>query len=385
MQDDSAAAGSPGQVDQVLDQSPAHYLDWFTNRFQTVNETAVCCPFCKQVVLKGKDPKEADQFLAAMYGCRCGRFITALFQEPLTQRQWGIRVEPLQPDRTPKEPIGQVPESPARLSRSAQGSRLKSSKGKDSGQPENAVLVPARAKPDLTFAAEAAQVKALHHDLWNLGVTMLTRMIAAGEILARVKAGLPHGHWQPWVKEYLPEISYRTVARYLESYRRRDDQLRTDDPVLFLAEINGNASKVLEDREQLTKATSTSLLPESIPDPTSDPTPEPVSEVVNKINQLHKELWEANLSVSGNSPHIDPPSEQNKSTPAGKKPTAKRIRAVRKLLAAADSILETPTNQVHSELIPSGKPPGENRKWFGLTRTQLDSLCPDCRKVLEES
>jgi hypothetical protein len=142
MQPDDSTGTTPGQIDQAPDLDPASYLDWFTNRFQIVAETAVCCPFCKHVALEGRDPKEADQFLAAMYGCQCACFNTTLFEEPLTQHGWRNRVEPLQPVPTSKEPIDHPPESPAKRPLPAHKSRLKSSEGKDSGQPANAVPVP---------------------------------------------------------------------------------------------------------------------------------------------------------------------------------------------------------------------------------------------------
>ncbi len=54
----------------------------------------------------------------------------------------------------------------------------------------------------------------------------LDHALKAGALLLEAKAGLPHGEWLPWLKENCPDISERTVQRYMRLAENRDE-LRT--------------------------------------------------------------------------------------------------------------------------------------------------------------
>jgi hypothetical protein len=41
-----------------------------------------------------------------------------------------------------------------------------------------------------------------------------SKCLIAGQMLNEVQAALPHGEFQPWIEKYLPEIPYRTAARW---------------------------------------------------------------------------------------------------------------------------------------------------------------------------
>jgi hypothetical protein len=107
------------------------------------------------------------------------------------------------------------------------------------------------------FSAEAEAVRRIHDTLLNVGRTMLEQMVRAGEILTRVKAGLPHGEWMPWAAKNLPNIHHRTLDRYMLVYRWREDPLMQSDPARLLDEVHGN----IDPEEEQQNSTSTSNLP----------------------------------------------------------------------------------------------------------------------------
>jgi hypothetical protein len=110
-------------------------------------------------------------------------------------------------------------------------------------------------QPESLFLEEADQLKTIHHQLIGMGQTMIERMIEAGEILTRVKLGLPrHGLWMSWVETHIPELNHRAINRYMLSYKRRDDPLLQEDPARFIAKISGNVGKLKS------KSTNTSNL-----------------------------------------------------------------------------------------------------------------------------
>jgi hypothetical protein len=111
------------------------------------------------------------------------------------------------------------------------------------------------------FFKEAAQLRKIHRRLVGMGQTMIERMMEAGEILTRVKEGLPHGGWMAWVGIHLHELNYRTVVRYMRTYDRRDDPLLLKDPEQFMAEIYGNIGKL---EAKLTSTSHLDTEPESI-------------------------------------------------------------------------------------------------------------------------
>jgi hypothetical protein len=137
-------------------------------------------------------------------------------------------------------------------------------------------------KSEALFLGEAEQIKTIHQQLVGMRQTMIERMIEAGEILNRVKEGLPRGSWMPWVKKHIPELNHRTINRYMLSYRRRDDPLLQEDPVRFVAEISGNIGKL---EAQSAQSTSTSNLDESeIPDAEAE-SEEGIPDVIKSLEE----------------------------------------------------------------------------------------------------
>ncbi len=75
--------------------------------------------------------------------------------------------------------------------------------------------------PDTTVKADTEKVKKLHASVIKHAENALERALEIGEILARIKAQIPHGKWLPWVDANLPEISCRTVQNYLRIWQNR--------------------------------------------------------------------------------------------------------------------------------------------------------------------
>jgi hypothetical protein len=109
------------------------------------------------------------------------------------------------------------------------------------------------------FSSEAETVRQIHDTLRNVGRTMLEQMVRAGEILTRVKEGLPHGQWMPWAAKNLPNIHHRTLNRYMLVYRRREDPLMQSDPARLLDEVHGHS----DSGEDEPNSTPASNLPEN--------------------------------------------------------------------------------------------------------------------------
>ncbi len=51
----------------------------------------------------------------------------------------------------------------------------------------------------------------------------LGHALKAGALLLEAKAGLPHGEWLPWLENNCPDISERTVHRYMRLAENRDE------------------------------------------------------------------------------------------------------------------------------------------------------------------
>jgi hypothetical protein len=107
-------------------------------------------------------------------------------------------------------------------------------------KPLPAIPVEAEVLPSEPFAKEAAIVRREHAAVARETSALIGRMIRAGEALSRVKESLDHGEWGSWQKRNFPEISERTLRRYMEVFRRRNEKLALEDPVAFLAGIHGH-------------------------------------------------------------------------------------------------------------------------------------------------
>jgi hypothetical protein len=159
-------------------------------------------------------------------------------------------------------------------------------------------------QPELLFLEEADQVKEIHHQLVVFGKTMVERMLEAGEILTRVKQGLPRGAWMPWVETHIAELSHRTINRYMRTYQRRNDPLLQDDPVRFIAEISGHIGKLKSPEPNSTNASnldteSSTEVPikgkseEAIPDVIKTPEDEVLSDDTEQNRALTSEMPQA--------------------------------------------------------------------------------------------
>jgi hypothetical protein len=161
------------------------------------------------------------------------------------------------------------------------------------------------------FREEADQIKTIHHQLIGMGKIMIERMIEAGEIMTRVKHGLPHGSWMPWVEKNIPELSYRTIARYMRVYKRRDDPLLQEHQARFIAEIMGHNSKLESDSTAPSNLTpASSLNPESeipsndeegIPDTGKPPENKPPDSSTPPLRkQVKSEVEQAKYGITEN-------------------------------------------------------------------------------------
>ena len=70
------------------------------------------------------------------------------------------------------------------------------------------------------FQAEAVKLRELHGSIMQHARMTLANAIEAGDTLMRVKAGLAHGQWLPWLKANVP-FSDRTAEKYMRCYERR--------------------------------------------------------------------------------------------------------------------------------------------------------------------
>lgn len=66
-----------------------------------------------------------------------------------------------------------------------------------------------------------AEILRLHGEIVTAARQTLKLAMRAGELLAGVRAELPHGEWLPWCKANLP-FSDRTARNYIRVYEQRD-------------------------------------------------------------------------------------------------------------------------------------------------------------------
>jgi hypothetical protein len=186
--------------------------------YRNVSPTDVPCKICNGTVYFGKGRSDDPTLPPTIYACHCTYFNAKQIGHP-TESQWQHEVERF---------LALTPAKSAAIA----NTNSPTCKSQKSDQPE------------LLFLEEADKVKKIHQQLLGMGKTMIERMIEAGEILTRVKRGLPHGAWMPWVQMHIAELSHRTINRYMRTYQRRNDPLLEDDPVRFIAEISGNVDKL---------------------------------------------------------------------------------------------------------------------------------------------
>jgi len=72
-----------------------------------------------------------------------------------------------------------------------------------------------------TVDCTAREIVDLHNSIMAAALTSLDKAIRAGELLASIKAGLPHGEWLPWVKANLP-FAERTARNYMRCHAERN-------------------------------------------------------------------------------------------------------------------------------------------------------------------
>lgn len=67
-----------------------------------------------------------------------------------------------------------------------------------------------------SLADAASKIRASHDAALFHAEEAVFAALRAGLLLTQVRAALPHGSFQRWCKESLPEVSYRTALRYLK-------------------------------------------------------------------------------------------------------------------------------------------------------------------------
>jgi len=72
------------------------------------------------------------------------------------------------------------------------------------------------------FQNEAIRLRELHVSMIAHARKIGAEAIEAGDTLMRVKAGLDHGEWLPWLKANV-QFSARTAEKYMRCYERRDE------------------------------------------------------------------------------------------------------------------------------------------------------------------
>jgi hypothetical protein len=120
--------------------------------------------------------------------------------------------------------------------------------------------------PSEPCAEEAEWIRREHEILTYDAAAFIERAAALGETLVKtkekVKAALGgHGAWGPWVERNLPNISDRTVRRYMEIFRRKSEPLALEDPGAFLAEVHGHRELPPPDAAPASKTDAASDLP----------------------------------------------------------------------------------------------------------------------------
>jgi hypothetical protein len=132
--------------------------------------------------------------------------------------------------------------------------------------------------PSEPCAEEAEWIRREHEILTYDAAAFIERAAALGETLVKtkekVKAALGgHGAWGPWVARNLPNISDRTVRRYMEIFRRKSEPLALEDPGAFLAEVHGHRELPPPDAAPASKTDAASDLPP--PSDGAEPPPPP--------------------------------------------------------------------------------------------------------------
>jgi Protein of unknown function (DUF3102) len=74
-----------------------------------------------------------------------------------------------------------------------------------------AFAVATQLEPDLTTLA--ATIRTAHQGITHAATNLVEQALAAGDTLIEAKAKVGHGHWLPWLKQYLrfPTLAARGV------------------------------------------------------------------------------------------------------------------------------------------------------------------------------
>jgi len=90
----------------------------------------------------------------------------------------------------------------------AAGDRVSISSGAFEGQPMNKKLA-------LVEETEIAEIKRKHESIFNATQTVLASAIEVGEWFLVQHERIEHGDWIPWLSKNFPEITTRTIQRYI--------------------------------------------------------------------------------------------------------------------------------------------------------------------------
>src|SRR5262245_50637428 len=77
------------------------------------------------------------------------------------------------------------------------------------------------AKGEPTLEKIAAQIRYEHNAATNTAKSALRHAMAAGDLLLKAKAQVPHGEWLGWLSDNCPMISVRTAQAYMQIARQR--------------------------------------------------------------------------------------------------------------------------------------------------------------------
>ena len=73
----------------------------------------------------------------------------------------------------------------------------------------------------------AAQIVRAHQEAQQASETSIEKAIEAGEALIEAKEQVKHGEWLPWLKANCPDMSQRTVQRYMRIAKNKDTLAKT--------------------------------------------------------------------------------------------------------------------------------------------------------------
>ncbi|WP_165848702.1 DUF3102 domain-containing protein [Mesorhizobium delmotii] len=95
------------------------------------------------------------------------------------------------------------------------------------------------------------EISAEHAAVMRASNDFVQHVVAAGHRLIEAKSRVAHGDWQNWLAEHLPDISVRSVQRYMMAARK----LGKNDTVSFstLREIIGHAEPEIDKNTWLTE------------------------------------------------------------------------------------------------------------------------------------